>query len=76
MLDLPTEWCHDALIMNEELQDILKIMDVPLKRMNDMEWLARNLGVRNREHKDFNRAMELILDSHPNCGMMHKEWKT
>jgi len=45
-----------------ELQKILKTMDVPIQRMQDMGWLARNLGIRNKEHKDFKKAMILIRE--------------
>lgn len=43
-----------------ELQEILKTMDVPKGRKWDMGWLRRNLAVRNSEHPQFARAMELV----------------
>ena len=45
-----------------ELQDILKTMDVPLLRQKDLQWLKRNLAVRNRDHPEFFRAMRIIHD--------------
>ena len=45
-----------------ELSKILATMDVPKLRLNDRAWLSRNLGVRNGEHPDFQRAMSLIRD--------------
>lgn len=51
---------HDP---QDELDEILEDMDVPAMRMRDMGWLNRNLGVRNGDHPDFKRAMELIKDS-------------
>ena len=48
---------------NNELQQLLERMDVPTLRRNDMGWLTRNLGIRNSEHPDFNRAIELIKQS-------------
>jgi len=44
------------------LQKILETMDVPKMRLNDRAWLLRNLGVRNKEHPDFEKAMSLIRD--------------
>lgn len=50
----------------DKLSDILKDMDVPEKRRGDIRWLNCNLGIRNKEHPDFDEAMELIqiLNSH------------
>ena len=42
------------------LKLILDKMDVPEKRKTDWGWLSRNLGVRNKEHPDFERAMQII----------------
>ena len=47
--------------MNDLLR-ILDTMDVPLLRKNDLDWLKRNLSVRNRNHPDFFRAMRIIHD--------------
>jgi hypothetical protein len=35
-------------------------MDVPEQRKTDWGWLNRNLDVRNKEHPDFERAMQII----------------
>lgn len=43
-----------------ELKILLEHMDIPAERANDKLWLMRNLGVKNKAHPDFNRAMELI----------------
>lgn len=42
------------------LKLILDKMDVPEQRKTDFGWLNRNLGVRNKEHPDFERAMQII----------------
>lgn len=47
--------------MEKELQSILKTMDVPAFRTTDNKWLLRNLAVRNKEHPQFKRAMEIIV---------------
>jgi hypothetical protein len=44
----------------DRLLEILDSMDVPELRKRDMQWLQRNLGVRNRAHPDFEEAMRLI----------------
>lgn len=36
-------------------------MDVPPLRKNDMQWLKRNLAVRNGKHPDFIEAFRLII---------------
>jgi hypothetical protein len=47
-------------IMQDELFALASGMDVPRMRWDDVAWLGRNLGINNRDHKDFPRAMELI----------------
>lgn len=42
------------------LEEIINTMDVPSGRKNDPRWLARNLGFRNRNHPDYNEAINLI----------------
>ena len=49
----------------ERLKQILDSMDVPETRKDasnpaNKMWLLRNLGVRNREHDDFQEAIDLI----------------
>lgn len=46
--------------MNDELMTMLIDMDIPAKRTSDIGWLKRNLGIRNSEHPNFNRAIELL----------------
>ena len=43
-----------------ELQRLLDGMDVPKLRRWDLAWLRRNLAVRNGDHPDFARVMELV----------------
>jgi hypothetical protein len=42
------------------LQALLAKMDVPPARLTDYRWLTRNLGIRNREHPDFQEASTII----------------
>lgn len=46
----------------KELRDILSTMEIPNKRFVDfdIEWIFRNLGVRNRGHEKFGRAIVLL----------------
>jgi hypothetical protein len=44
------------------LSKILDTMDVPGFRKTDITWLSRNLGINNRDHKDFDEAMRLVHD--------------
>lgn len=49
----------------EQLRSILKGMDVPEHRKDkttpaNLQWLAKNLGKRNSEHKNYAKAMEEI----------------
>lgn len=46
----------------QELKLILNKMNVPEGRKSDLGWLGRNLAIRNSNHPDFNRAMELIKE--------------
>jgi hypothetical protein len=45
-----------------ELLPILNTMDIPVLRKTDLQWLKRNLAIRNRNHPDFHRAMVIIHD--------------
>lgn len=45
------------------LAEILETMDIPEQRKTDMRWLIRNIGIRNREHKDYEEAVSLIRES-------------
>jgi hypothetical protein len=46
--------------MRTALMNILNTMDVPENRKTDWNWLSRNLAIRNKDHKDFNLAIELL----------------
>ena len=37
-------------------------MDVPQLRKTDLRWLSRNLAIRNLNHPEFHRAMQIIHD--------------
>ena len=43
-----------------ELQKYLKTMDIPELRKNDINWLERNLSVRNSNHPNFIRTMVIL----------------
>lgn len=43
-----------------ELQQILKTMNIPEKRLGDFNWLLRNIGIRNAAHPKLQRAIELL----------------
>jgi hypothetical protein len=42
------------------LQNILNNMDVPENRRTDLNWLNRNLGIKNNEKPGYEEAMRLI----------------
>lgn len=44
----------------KEIQDIVSEMDVPSERRSDLNWLIRNLGIRNSTHAKFETVMKLI----------------
>lgn len=44
----------------QELTDILMTMNIPLYRIDDLHWLARNLGIRNSTHPQFEKAMKIL----------------
>lgn len=45
---------------DEELQKLLKRMDVPAQRKHDYRWLARNLSINNRNRPNIQKALVLI----------------
>jgi len=50
----------------KDLKSILKKMELPIARIEDLNeynlgWLRRNIGTRNSRHKDFDTAKELIV---------------
>lgn len=46
--------------MWSELHTLLQEMDVPPDRFSDINWLSRNLGIRNQYHANFARANQLV----------------
>jgi hypothetical protein len=54
---------NDQILM--QLKNLLRKMDLPSHRKSqltpqNLKWLARNLAIRNGDHKDFEKAIELI----------------
>jgi len=47
---------------SQKLTQLLDNMDVPEGRKNDLNWLARNLAIRNSEHPDFTKAKNLVSE--------------
>lgn len=45
----------------DQLQELLEDMDVPKRRLTDLQWLKRNLGIRNSSHPDFKEAIDLVV---------------
>jgi len=45
-----------------ELSPILDSMDIPETRKEDLGWLNRNLGIRNSNHPEYEKAMSLIKE--------------
>ena len=53
----------DALF--QTLEDAIKSMDIPFHRrsqntIDNIRWLHKNLGKRNKSHKDYVKAMHII----------------
>ena len=51
--------------MNEELSELIRDMDIPdvrrdLSSRRNLEWLGRNMFVRNKEHPNFESANNLL----------------
>ena len=44
----------------EKLHSILKTMDIPPLRFNDLHWLNRNIQINNGDHPDLALAQQLI----------------
>jgi len=44
----------------DRLRELTNDMDVPEYRKDSPRWLARNLGIRNKEHPNYSKAKELI----------------
>ena len=51
----------DHITLNHsELGDLLKNMDIPELRRNDIQWIKRNLPFNNSNHPDFAQAWKLL----------------
>lgn len=48
----------DVLIA--QLRNLTNNMDVPAFRKTNVRWLLKNLMIRNSEHPDFNKTIELL----------------
>lgn len=46
--------------MPKELTEILMTMNIPLYRIDDAQWLFRNLAIRNSTHPQFEKAMKIL----------------
>jgi hypothetical protein len=67
---LACSWCDykgssaellaNHVMLNHHLLGLLKTMDIPEWRRNDIEWLRRNLPFNNSGHPDFARAWKLL----------------
>jgi hypothetical protein len=44
----------------DDLQELLKDMNVPKERLGDIRWLARNLGIHNGHHPRLDETQSLI----------------
>ncbi len=47
-------------ILLKQLSKLISPMDVPSFRRENPFWLSRNLGFRNSQHKNYEKAMEVI----------------
>lgn len=50
----------EDIILYNELQELISSMEVPKFRRDDINWLIKNLPIKNSDKHGFNRAMELI----------------
>lgn len=46
----------------DQLRALTNGMDVPEFRREDPKWLAKHLGIRNKDHPNYSKAAELISD--------------
>ena len=52
----------DLAMDMETLHRVLKTMKVPKDKMNDYQWLLKNLGEENSEHPDLPKAILLVKE--------------
>ena len=45
-----------------ELESLTKHMDLPDFRRTSVQWLVRNMKVKNGSHQNFNKAMEVVVE--------------
>ena len=52
----------DKIANLQSLRRLLVKMDIPEQRLREMDirWLRRNLGFKNNNHPDFDKAINLI----------------
>lgn len=46
----------------QQLIEILKTMDIPPFRFDDLAWLSRNITIRNFGHEKINEARQIIKE--------------
>jgi hypothetical protein len=46
--------------MNPAITEILDTMDIPENRKTDTQWLIRNVGIKNRNHPEYNKLIMLL----------------
>jgi hypothetical protein len=44
----------------DQIEIITTKMDIPILRRRDVRWLIRNVGVRNSDHPDFLKLIDLL----------------
>jgi hypothetical protein len=52
---------HEVRNDFDNLKVLLKDMDVPPRRLEDPAWLSRNLSVRNKNHPNFEAALNVVM---------------
>lgn len=54
----------DYNLIAKKIKSSMETMDIPESRkilyLSNIQWLQRNLGIRNNNHKDFHETMDLI----------------
>ena len=65
MDELTNKFCDHVNDMTK-LKVLLIDMDIPeskfdIDKIENVRWLQRNISIRNSEHKNFNKAIELIV---------------
>lgn len=55
-------------MLKDELENLMKGMQVPVNRNKDYVWLEDNLHEKNKGHKNFDDAMRIIV-------ILNKRWR-